>query len=114
MRRSERLSMELSVTWTRAGRQIPCTAVDLNAHGFFVRTEEIVEPEALMHVAVQLPERVLEMFVTARFVGRTASGHGLGVEIFLIDDMTQRHWVAFYEACSVEQSRARKSAAMGG
>lgn len=114
MRRTERLAVELSITWNRAGREIPCSAVDINAHGLFVRTDEIVEPESLMHLRVQLPDRLLEMFVTARFVGRTVSGHGIGVEIFLIDDVAQRHWLAFYEQRLTEHLRTRTSAAIGG
>ena len=113
MRRTERLPVELHVTWNRAGRDLPCSAVDINAHGLFVRTDEIVEPESLMHLRVQLPDRVLEMFVTARFVGKTVSGHGIGVEIFLIDDVSQCHWVAFYERLCAEHAHNRKSAAMG-
>ncbi len=103
----------MSVTWNRAGRTIPCTAVDVNAHGMFLRTEELVEPESLMHLRVQLPDRVLEMFVTARFVGKTVSGQGIGVEIFLIDDVSQAHWLAFYEGLCAEHARSRKTAAMG-
>ena len=113
MRRTERLVVELSVTWNRAGREISCTAVDVNAHGLFLRTDEIVEPESLMHLKIDLPERVLEMFVTARFVGRTVRGQGIGVEIFLIDDVSNCHWLAHYEALCAEQARSRKSAAMG-
>ena len=104
MRRTERLPVELSVTWTRAGREIACSAVDLNAHGLFVRTEEIVEPGSLMHLRIKLPERVVEMFVTARFVGETTRGHGIGVEIFLIDDFSNCHWLAYYEALSRQQA----------
>jgi hypothetical protein len=114
MRRTERLPVELSVIWSRAGRDIPCNAVDVNAHGLFIRTEELVEPESLMHLKVRLPDRVLEMFVTARFVGKTVSGPGIGVELFLIDDLGQCHWVAFYERICVEHASTRRAAAMGG
>jgi hypothetical protein len=113
MRRTERLPVELNVLWNRAGRELPCTAVDINAHGLFLRTDEVVEPESLIHLKVTLADRVLEMFVTARFVGKTVSGHGIGVEIFLIDDVSQCHWLAFYEGLCAEQARSRKSAAMG-
>jgi hypothetical protein len=113
MRRTERLPVELSITWCRAGREIACLAVDVNAHGLFIRTDELVEPESLMHLKIDVPGRVLEMFVTARFVGRTMSGQGIGVEIFLIDDVTNCHWLSFYEGLCVEQSRDRKLTAMG-
>ncbi|HEY1586700.1 MAG TPA: hypothetical protein VGH63_13490, partial [Polyangia bacterium] len=74
---------------------------------------QIIEPESLMHVHVRLPDRVVEMFVTARFVGSTVSGVGIGVEIFLIDDLSQCHWMAFYEQRREEHESCRKSAAMG-
>jgi hypothetical protein len=110
MRRTERLPVELGITWNRGGRDLQCTATDINAHGLFVRTDQIVEPEALMHLQVQLPDRAIEMFVTARFVGRTASGEGIGVEIFLIDDVSQVHWMAFYERLCAEHMRGRNVA----
>jgi hypothetical protein len=114
MRRTERLPVELTVTWNRAGRDYPCSAADVNAHGLFVRTDHIVEPGSLMHLRVQLPDRVLEMFVTARFIGKTMSGHGIGVEIFLIDEVSQCHWLAFYEQLCAEHTRDRRQAAVGG
>ena len=92
---------------------IPCSAVDVNAHGLFVRTDELVEPESLMHLKVKLPERVVEMFVTARFIGKTVRGQGIGVEIFLIDDVSNCHWLAYYEALADEQTRRRKADALG-
>lgn len=114
MRRSERLPTELNVTWSRAGRRIPATVADISAHGMLLVTDEVVERDSLLQLAVQLPDRVLEMFVCARFVGATASGRGIGVEIFLIDDVGQRQWLAFYERRCIEQARARRSVAMGG
>ena len=104
----------MTVTWNRAGRAIACTAADINAHGMFLRTDEIVELGSLLHLAVQLSDRVLEMFVLARSVGKTAAGHGIGVEIFLIDDVSQRHWLASYDHLCASQARNRRAAAMGG
>lgn len=98
MRRTERVSVQLSVTWNRAGRPIEVRALDINAHGMFISTEQIVEHESLMHLIVHLPEHALPMFVTARYVGRTGKGQGIGVEIFLIDDISRNHWMSFYEA----------------
>ena len=114
MRRTERLPIELSVTWTRAGREIHCTAIDVNAHGLFLRTDEIVERGSLLHLQVRLPEHVLEMFVTARFVGACASGRGIGAEIFLIDELSQCRWLVFYDQLCAEQARTRRAVAMGG
>jgi hypothetical protein len=114
MRRTERHPVEMSVVWSRAGREIRCSAIDVNAHGLFLRTNERVEPETLMHLAVRLPDRVLEMFAVARFAGETASGPGIGAEIFLIDDVSQRHWVASYDRLCAEQASTRRLSAMGG
>jgi hypothetical protein len=113
MRRTERIPVDIPVVWTRAGRAISLKAVDINAHGMFLRTEQVVEPESLMHLRVHVRERPLEMFVTARFVGKTASGQGIGVEIFLIDDVSQVQWVSFYERTLAEYANARKSVALG-
>jgi hypothetical protein len=69
---------------------------DINLHGLFLCTDEIVEPGSLMRLSVTLPERTIELFVTARFVGRSLSGQGIGVEIFAIDGESQAHWTSFY------------------
>lgn len=98
MRRTERVTVELGVTWNRAGRAIEVSALDINAHGMFIATDQIVEHESLMHVVVRLPDRELPMFVTARYVGRTGRGQGIGCEIFLIDDVSRTHWMSYYEA----------------
>jgi PilZ domain len=97
MRRTERVNVELSVVWHRAGRRLDCRVLDINAHGMFISTDQIIEHESLMHVCIKLPEHELPMFVTARYVGRTVKGHGIGVEIFLIDDVSRSRWLAFYE-----------------
>jgi hypothetical protein len=106
MRRSERLLVTLPVVWNRAGRAVSCVARDFNLHGLFVATDEIIEPSSLMHLRVALPERTIEMFVTARFIGRTQNGHGIGVEIFIIDDDSRTAWVKHYHEQQSKQSRA--------
>jgi PilZ domain-containing protein len=97
MRRSERFPVNLPVVWSRGGRAISCVARDLNLHGAFICTDEIIEHGSLMQVRFQLPERTIEMFVTARFVGNTFSGHGIGAEIFIIDDESRTAWVRYYQ-----------------
>jgi hypothetical protein len=114
MRRTERFPVQLTVIWNRAGREIHCTAVDVNEHGLYLATDEVVEHGALMRLKVKLPSRELEMFVTARFVGVTASGRGIGCEIFLIDDMSRCFWVSFYQDVATSFARTRQSVAFGG
>jgi hypothetical protein len=113
MRRTERIAVELSVKWSRGGLTTECTALDINAHGMFLSTHYIVEHEALMQIEVRLPERALSMFVTARYVGRTMRGHGIGVEIFLIDDVSHSHWMSFYEAAAARQHQTTLVALAG-
>jgi hypothetical protein len=103
MRRSERFPVEIPVVWSRGGRAVSCLARDLNLHGLFINTDEIVEPGSLMHLRVALPERTIEMFTTARFVGRTASGQGVGVEIFIIDDDSRGAWIQYYQQLCAEK-----------
>jgi hypothetical protein len=103
MRRSPRIEVNLPVVWSRGGRAISCLARDLSLHGLFVATDEIIEPSSLMQLRVALPERTIEMFVTARFVGRTLAGAGIGVEIFIIDEESRTAWVRYYQQLTKQQ-----------
>jgi hypothetical protein len=114
MRRSERLLVTLPVVWNRGGRAVSCLARDFNLHGLFVATEEVIEPGSLMHVRVALPERTIEMFVTARFVGRTLAGAGIGVEIFIIDDESRTAWVQYYHQQQAQQHAQQQTRAAIG
>ena len=98
MRRSERIVVDIPVVWTRAGRALSCVARDLNMHGLFLCTDELVEPGSLMHLRVGLPDRTIDLFATARFVGRTLAGNGIGAEIFIIDDASRACWIAYYQS----------------
>jgi hypothetical protein len=118
MRRSERIPVEIPVVWSRGGRAVSCLARDLNLHGLFLCTDEIVEPGSLMHLRVALPERTIEMFTTARFVGRTLSGQGVGVEIFIIDDDSRAAWIQYYQRLCAEheaqpEAQPRRAAGAG-
>ncbi|MCU1279226.1 MAG: hypothetical protein JWM53_2772 [bacterium] len=113
MRRTERVAVELSVRWVRSGVATECIGLDINAHGMFLSTHHVVEHGALMQLEVQLPDRVLSMFVTARYVGRTMRGQGIGAEIFLIDDVSRSHWMSYYEAEAARQ-HGRADVALAG
>jgi len=51
------------------------------------------------------------MFVTARFVGRTVAGAGIGVEIFIIDDESRTAWVHYYHQQQAHQQQAHQQQA---
>ena len=96
MRRSERITVELSVVWLRGERSVLCAATDMNIHGFFLSTDEDIQPGSLMHLHVALPERNITLFGTARFVGNTLGGRGIGVEVFIIDEESRAAWLSYY------------------
>jgi hypothetical protein len=86
----------MSVVWKRGERRVSCQAGDFNLHGLFLQTDESTVPGSLLQLRVTLPEGTIDMFVTARFVGRTVSGHGIGVEIFIISDEDRELWTRHY------------------
>jgi hypothetical protein len=111
-RRSERIAVTLPVRWIRRPNDVETIAIDMNIHGMFLRTDEpSVLPGQLMQVEVKLPEGSLELFVIARFVGLTERGLGIGVEIFVMDDVARGKWANYYRALAV-QRRSEKTAAV--
>ena len=97
------------MTWRRGSHEVQCIALDINAHGMFLSTHVLVEHGALMRIAVLLPDGPLEMFVTARYVGRTMRGQGIGCELFLLDEAGRERWAAYYRG---ELERALTAAAV--
>jgi hypothetical protein len=95
-RRSERIPTRLEVRWIRRPYPIALSAVDINMHGMFLETDETVLPGGLMQLEVMLPDGPVSMFVRARFIGHTVSGHGIGLEIFLMDELERSRWDAHY------------------
>lgn len=98
MRRSKRLDATLSVRWVRRGEYLDVEATDIGMHGMFIRTDESTTPGSLLQLVIKLPQRSVHMFVTARFVGTTTSGQGIGVEIFLMEELERRAWREYYRA----------------
>ncbi len=97
-RRTERVPTRIIVRWMRKPYPVELVAVDINLHGMFLQTDETIMPDGLMQLEVLLPDGAVQMFVRARFVGRTVSGHGIGLEIFLMDERHRAHWDAYYRA----------------
>src|SRR5207245_11583210 len=92
-RRSERIPGSLPVRWIRKSGIIETTAADINLHGMFVRSAPgRIKPGEMLQLQVVLPDGNLDVFVVARFVGQTESGAGVGVEIFVMDELAQTGW----------------------
>jgi len=108
-RRSDRINVALPVRWIRGKRVVELTANDMNLHGMFLRTDEETMPGALMKLEVELPGGTIALFGTARFVGTTMNGRGIGVEIYLLEDSARATWVACYRA---ELQRSMRRAAV--
>jgi hypothetical protein len=62
----------------------------------FLETDETILPDGLMQLEVLLPDGPVAMFARARFVGRAIRGHGIGLEIFLMDERERGRWDAHY------------------
>jgi hypothetical protein len=98
-RRSQRVAASLPVTWVRRGVRTGCFTSDIGADGMFLRTDEETEVSNLMQLEVHLPgESPLLMFVSARFVGKTDRGKGIGVQIYVVSDQDRKRWHRFYRS----------------
>lgn len=104
LRRSERIADALPVRWIRRPAVLELSTADINLHGMFIRTRHAPQHGSLMQLEVQLPTGPVSMFVSVRFVGETVSGHGIGVEIFLIEAADRTAWSDHYRALSGERA----------
>ncbi|MSP59169.1 MAG: PilZ domain-containing protein [Myxococcales bacterium] len=96
-RRSQRVQAVLPITWIRRGLRQDITTADVSNDGMFLLTDDTVTPGSLMQLEALVPgERPLLMFVSARFVGRTESGTGIGVQIYVVSDQDRRRWQRYY------------------
>lgn len=97
-RRSLRLDLTLSVQWIRRTGNLEVNAGDVNLYGFFLATPQPTEPGRLLHLLVVLPQKTISMLVAARFVGKTMSGEGIGVEIFHMNEADSTEWRSYYRS----------------
>ena len=103
--------MSLPVRWIKRSGDTLTTAADINLHGMFLRASDLsVMPNQLLQLEVELPNARLQMFAIARFVGRTESGIGIGVEIFVMEEKQQALWAAFYRSQSARQRKIERVA----
>ena len=97
-RRSTRIPSCLSVQWIRRGVAHPAVAADINADGLFIQTDLDAQPGELLQLVIDLSDGPLLAFVTARFVGASLSGRGIGAELFLLGKTERRRWNRHYRA----------------
>ena len=111
-RRSARVATALPVRWLRAGRPVDAVATDININGLFLRTDTAPIESALMQLEVALPSQTVRFFGVARFVGNTAGGHGIGIEIHLIDEQARMMWNQYYRMLLARASKAPSTPAV--
>jgi hypothetical protein len=97
-RRSPRLPVRLPARWIRRQGTSELEARDINLHGMFLSTDEPRPPGSLLQIEVTLPTGLVTLFVTVQFVGTTVSGHGMGVEIFLMSPRHRNQWTTYYRS----------------
>jgi hypothetical protein len=111
-RRSRRLPTRIQVRWLRRSGSTEVVATDINRDGLFLCTKENVPPGALLQIALELPDGPLSMFVTARFIGQTQSGRGIGVEIHLVSPPDYRRFLTYY--ASLMKDELKRSVVVNG
>ena len=98
-RRSERINAALPVVWVRRDRRDEIRTTDISYEGMFLLSDELLEPNQLMQLEVQLPDgKPLLVFAATRFCGRSMAGSGMGVQIYVISDSDRRRWLTFYRS----------------
>jgi hypothetical protein len=105
-RRSPRYNVKLNCTWTTSSATTHLIGTGANAHGFFLRTERDIPLGELMKIDVVLPDGPQRFIVSARFIGTSAEGRGVGVEIFVANEAARRSWARFLQSLSQSKRRA--------
>lgn len=96
-RRSLRVDCSLPVRWVfrrhqpRAGHVTLC-----NLHGMFIATSFEVDVNYILDVTIQMPWGPLSAIVVPKFCGHGLEGHGLGVELRVIDPGDRELWNHHY------------------
>ncbi len=83
-------------------------ALDVNLHGMFLLTAAPVPVGSLLQLSIALPdgEAPITAFVTARFVGRTVSGMGIGAEMHIMEPVETKRWESFYQSALKSQDKS--------
>ncbi len=97
-RRSERIWINLKVRWIRDGITRELSAIDMNQHGMFLVTDEVIRVGNLLRIEALVPNGPIIMFVKVRFVGFSQSCRGMGVELSMVDSKYRALWGDFYSA----------------
>lgn len=101
-RRTPRAPCDLPCLWRRRQRPVEGRVKDLNAHGLFFETQQVVELGYVVDLVVTFPDGPLEVLGVARFVGNTRWGHGIGIAIHGIARDDRTRWEAYHRTAVAE------------
>jgi hypothetical protein len=104
-RRSQRVKASLQVAWVRRSKRLELLSGDVSADGLFLLTDESPPLGSLMQLEVTFPDGPLLVFVCARFVGPTASGPGIGCQIYVISEADRKRWMRNYRSLLIRSDR---------
>jgi len=109
-RRSPRVACALPVHWRRYRTQLTGEVRCCNVHGMFIATDHDVPLGYLIDLTIELPTGPISATAIPRYVGDKPDGHGIGVELHVMDSSDRELWSSFYrQACGLDQT-ARRSA----
>jgi hypothetical protein len=106
-RRSKRVVARLRVRWFHLGKKIEAVITDINAHGFFVRTNHPPELGSLIRLEIPLAGNTMSFHVLVRFVGKVGNRMGFGGELQRLTADDETHWLDHYEQLLVRLNRIR-------
>ncbi|HZS38858.1 MAG TPA: PilZ domain-containing protein [Polyangia bacterium] len=95
-RRAPRASCVLPARLLRNGDASGVPILEMSPSGLFLLTDAPVKMRQMLELEVELPDRIIKMFVTVRSAGQTVRGRGIGAEIFVIDPADRTAWVQQY------------------
>jgi len=103
-RRSPRVECSIPVRWTRrrqpATGEIRCCNID----GMFIATPHEADVGFILDLTIEMPWGPISCTAVPRFIGETANGRGIGVELHVMDRGDRELWNAHYRRALADHS----------
>ena len=95
-RRSPRVECALPVYWSRFRSSMSGEVVRCNVHGMFIHTQHHADVGYLLDLTIVMPWGPISCTAVPKFVGETPDGHGIGVELHVMDRGDRAMWHLHY------------------
>lgn len=96
----------MSAYWTRWRARREGTVRRFNAHGMFIETPHDADVGFMMDLNIVFPTRVITCTAVPRFVGESPDGHGIGIELHVMEPGDRSAWFSFYRGVLQDLGRA--------